>query len=70
MPSEHGGKRPGAGRKPTFQPGRRKYTFHLEPKWATKLDAYAAAMGEPVSRVVAVAVGAWIERAEKRKGGK
>jgi hypothetical protein len=68
MESTHGGKRPGAGRKAIHPPGRKKYSFHLEPKWAAKLEAYAAAMGESVSGVVAVAVGQWLIDAEKRRG--
>jgi hypothetical protein len=68
MASTHGGKRPGAGRKAIHQPGRKKYTFHLEKKWAAKLEAYSAVMGESVSGIVAVAVGQWLMDAEKRRG--
>lgn len=57
----HGGARSGAGRPPLFQPGRRKVTVLLDAKTADKLDAVAASLGEPVTRIAATAIDQWLK---------
>lgn len=58
----HGGKRPGAGRPSIFKPGRRKITVLLDAKTADKLDATAAKLGEPVTRIAATAIDQWLAK--------
>ena len=57
-----GGKRPGAGRPAIFRTGRRKITVLLEAATANKLDAAAAALGEPVTRIAATAIDQWLAK--------
>ena len=58
----HGGARAGAGRPPIFKPGRRKVTVLLDAKTADKLDAVAASLGEPVTRIAATAIDQWLAK--------
>jgi len=61
-PTGHGGARPGAGRPAIFRPGRRKITVLLDQPTADKLDATAAALGEPVTRIAATAIDQWLAK--------
>lgn len=58
----HGGARAGAGRPPLFKPGRRKVTVLLDAATADKLDAVAASLGEPVTRIAATAIDQWLAK--------